>query len=266
MELYWNKDPKIATNVFELGLKTFGNEPEYVIQYLDFLIKSNNDSSTSPSPARAALTVIADARALFERTVAKVEPAKARLLWDRWAQYEYQYGDFASAQKLFQRYSDAFPEGTCLLCASEALTPDQSRRSIDLLSDTPTADWTTPSGSTLAPRRTTNVVPAPRPPSNLDRTNVPPPLIPSKMHRSSARPTTALVTSVRSDSSNRIVTQLRPPPRTAVPDRTGRAGEVERSRQRTTTTTRDRGDADRSRSDAWSRSDRFRTSLMLVAM
>lgn len=47
MELYWNKDVKIATNVFELGLKTFGSEPEYVMQYLDFLIKSNNDSSTS---------------------------------------------------------------------------------------------------------------------------------------------------------------------------------------------------------------------------
>ena len=46
MELYWNKDPKVATNVFELGLKTFGSEPEYVMQYLDFLIKSNNDSST----------------------------------------------------------------------------------------------------------------------------------------------------------------------------------------------------------------------------
>ena len=46
MELYWNKDVKIATNVFELGLKTFGSETEYVMQYLDFLIKSNNDSST----------------------------------------------------------------------------------------------------------------------------------------------------------------------------------------------------------------------------
>jgi len=45
MELYWNKDPKIATNVFELGLKSFGNDPDYVMQYLDFLIKSNNDSS-----------------------------------------------------------------------------------------------------------------------------------------------------------------------------------------------------------------------------
>lgn len=115
MELYWNKDVKIATNVFELGLKTFGSEPEYVMQYLDFLIKSNNDSSMSP-PAQQfefkADFIRVDARALFERSVAKIEPVVAKPLWDRWVQYEYQYGDFSSAQKLFARYSEVFPDGT----------------------------------------------------------------------------------------------------------------------------------------------------------
>lgn len=45
MELHWNNEPKIATNVFELGLKTFSKDPEYVLQYLDFLIRSNNPNS-----------------------------------------------------------------------------------------------------------------------------------------------------------------------------------------------------------------------------
>lgn len=45
MELLWNNEPKIATNVFELGLKTFSKDPEYVLQYLDFLIRSNNPNS-----------------------------------------------------------------------------------------------------------------------------------------------------------------------------------------------------------------------------
>lgn len=27
------------------------------------------------------------------------------------AQYEYQYGDFLAAQKIFARYSEAFPDG-----------------------------------------------------------------------------------------------------------------------------------------------------------
>lgn len=45
MEFFWNNDPKVATNVFELGLKTFAKEPDYVLQYLDFLIRSNNPNS-----------------------------------------------------------------------------------------------------------------------------------------------------------------------------------------------------------------------------
>lgn len=49
LELYWNKDIKVAMNVFEFGLKAFGDNAEYVIQYLDFLIKSNNDSSAFSS-------------------------------------------------------------------------------------------------------------------------------------------------------------------------------------------------------------------------
>lgn len=47
MEFFWNNDPKVATNVFELGLKTFSKEPEYVLQYLDYLIRTNNPNSRS---------------------------------------------------------------------------------------------------------------------------------------------------------------------------------------------------------------------------
>ncbi|KAK4705927.1 cleavage stimulation factor subunit 3, partial [Phenoliferia sp. Uapishka_3] len=97
MELHWNNEPKIATNVFELGLKTFSKDPEYVLQYLDFLIRSNNPNN---------------ARALFERTVALVEPAKAKPVWDRMAQYENQYGDYLAAQKILTRYSEAFPDAS----------------------------------------------------------------------------------------------------------------------------------------------------------
>ncbi|GAA5920123.1 hypothetical protein JCM1841_004448 [Sporobolomyces salmonicolor] len=95
MEMYWNSEPKVATNVFELGLKMFAKEPDYVLRYLDFLLQQNNANN---------------ARALFERTVALIEPAQAKPIWDRMAQYEWEYGDHLAIQKMFQRYSETFPD------------------------------------------------------------------------------------------------------------------------------------------------------------
>lgn len=48
MEMYWNSEPKVATNVFELGLKMFGSEPDYILRYLDFLLLQNNANSAFP--------------------------------------------------------------------------------------------------------------------------------------------------------------------------------------------------------------------------
>jgi cleavage stimulation factor subunit 3 len=45
MEYHANKDAKVATNVFELGLKTFADDADYACRYLDFLISTNDDTS-----------------------------------------------------------------------------------------------------------------------------------------------------------------------------------------------------------------------------
>ncbi|GAA5826113.1 hypothetical protein JCM11251_007169 [Rhodosporidiobolus azoricus] len=100
MEMYWNSDVKVATNVFELGLKLFSTEADYVLRYLDFLLQQNNANN---------------ARALFERTVGLIEPAKAKPIWDLMAQYEYAYGDCLAAQKMAQRYAETFPEVSATL-------------------------------------------------------------------------------------------------------------------------------------------------------
>ncbi|KAK4046434.1 mRNA 3'-end-processing protein rna14 [Microbotryomycetes sp. JL201] len=94
MEYHWNSDPKVATNVYELGLKTFSKDPDYVLQYLDFLMLTNNPNN---------------ARALFERTVALVEPEKAKKVWERMVDYECRFGDFTASRKILQRYHEAFP-------------------------------------------------------------------------------------------------------------------------------------------------------------
>ena len=56
MEMYWNSEPTVATNVFELGLKMFGSEPDYILRYLDFLLLQNNANSESCGTGKSAHT------------------------------------------------------------------------------------------------------------------------------------------------------------------------------------------------------------------
>lgn len=96
MEYHCSKDAGVATKVFELALKSFGSDEAFVVRYLDFLISINDDNN---------------ARALFERTITTFSPAeRARPLWDRWASYEYSFGDSTSIRKLEARLAETFPE------------------------------------------------------------------------------------------------------------------------------------------------------------
>jgi cleavage stimulation factor subunit 3 len=53
-----------------------------------------------------------DARALFERVIQTFPAERARPLWERWARYEYQFGDLEAAQKLEKRIAEVYPTGT----------------------------------------------------------------------------------------------------------------------------------------------------------
>ena len=54
----------------------------------------------------------ADARALFELGIGTFSPERGRPLWERWARYEYQYGDLEAALKLEKRIAEAYASGT----------------------------------------------------------------------------------------------------------------------------------------------------------
>lgn len=47
IEYHCSKDPAVATRIFELGLKVFGDRLEFVDRYLAFLIMINDDQSAS---------------------------------------------------------------------------------------------------------------------------------------------------------------------------------------------------------------------------
>lgn len=46
MEYHSSDDKTIATKVFELGLKSYADKPDYVLHYLNFLIQINDQPST----------------------------------------------------------------------------------------------------------------------------------------------------------------------------------------------------------------------------
>jgi cleavage stimulation factor subunit 3 len=48
MEYHTKKESSVAIRVFELGLKLFPDNVEYVVQYLQFLLSINDDTSELP--------------------------------------------------------------------------------------------------------------------------------------------------------------------------------------------------------------------------
>ena len=64
-----------------------------------------------------------DARALFERVIPNFSADRARPLWERWARYEYQYGDLEAALKLEKRMAEVYASGIILYlkCYSDHL-------------------------------------------------------------------------------------------------------------------------------------------------
>ncbi|CAK7355911.1 unnamed protein product [Dovyalis caffra] len=81
-----DKDPKIAHNIFEAGLKHFMHEPVYILEYADFLSRLNDDRNI---------------RALFERALSSLPPEESVEVWKRYTQFEQTYGDLASMLKPF---------------------------------------------------------------------------------------------------------------------------------------------------------------------
>ncbi|XVF24585.1 hypothetical protein REPUB_Repub13aG0140600 [Reevesia pubescens] len=87
-----DKDPKVAHNVFEAGLKHFMHEPLYILEYADFLSCLNDDRNI---------------RALFERALSSLPQEESIEVWKRFIQFEKTYGDLTSMLKVEQRRKEA---------------------------------------------------------------------------------------------------------------------------------------------------------------
>ncbi|CAF4257525.1 unnamed protein product, partial [Rotaria sp. Silwood2] len=98
MEYYCTKDNNIAFNIFNLGLKKYSQNVDYILAYIDYMTHLNEDHN---------------ARVLFERVLSLDNPISKQSqlpIWNEFLKFESQVGDLQSIKKVEKRrlaiYSD----------------------------------------------------------------------------------------------------------------------------------------------------------------
>jgi cleavage stimulation factor subunit 3 len=98
MEYYCTKDNNIAFNIFNLGLKKYGQNVDYILAYIDYMTHLNEDHN---------------ARVLFERVLSSDNSISKQTqlpIWHAFLKFESQVGDLQSIKKVEKRrlniYSD----------------------------------------------------------------------------------------------------------------------------------------------------------------
>jgi len=97
MEYYCSKDKSVAFKIFELGLKKFSNNAEYILAYLDYLSHLNEDNNT---------------RVLFERVLSgsTITAEESINIWNKFLEFESNIGDLASVIKVERRRAQVMEE------------------------------------------------------------------------------------------------------------------------------------------------------------
>ena len=85
------------SRIFDLGLRKFGSNCDYILAYLDYLSHLNEDNNT---------------RVLFERVLAQgnLEPADSLEIWNKFLEFESNIGDLASVVKVERRRATVLEE------------------------------------------------------------------------------------------------------------------------------------------------------------
>ncbi|KAJ2844154.1 mRNA 3'-end-processing protein rna14 [Coemansia erecta] len=98
MEYHVAKRPGIAAKLFEYYAKTYSDSQEYIVEYMNYLINSGDDTN---------------ARALFER-FQSTSIGDTSDMWALFSDFEYNYGDMGAIAKLDKRYIEKFDHESVL--------------------------------------------------------------------------------------------------------------------------------------------------------
>jgi len=90
MEFYCSKDKNVACKIFELGLKKYAHDTNYILSYIDFLSHLNEENNT---------------RVLFERVLSssQLNDENSLPIWDKFLEFESAIGDLTSIAKVEKR-------------------------------------------------------------------------------------------------------------------------------------------------------------------
>ncbi|KAF8991157.1 Suf-domain-containing protein [Hymenopellis radicata] len=94
IEYHFGTNNQVPTNIFITANSSYGNDAEFVIHYLNYLLSIDDEKN---------------ARTLFEESTQRFTPDVARPIWERWAKYQYEYGDLEASLSLQKRMAEAFP-------------------------------------------------------------------------------------------------------------------------------------------------------------
>ncbi|KAF7318018.1 CFIA complex component [Mycena chlorophos] len=89
-----NDGKDVAARIFEMGMKKYAEDPQYVLSHLSFLLTINDENN---------------ARALFERVINTFTPQQAKPIWERWSRSQYMYDDLQAVLDLERRMAQVYP-------------------------------------------------------------------------------------------------------------------------------------------------------------
>ncbi|CAF0806537.1 unnamed protein product [Didymodactylos carnosus] len=98
MEYYCTKDNTVAFNIFNLGLKKYGQNVDYILAYIDYMTHLNEDHN---------------ARVLFERVLSsdnQIPKQNQSDIWYEFLKFESNVGDLSSIKKVEKRRNQLYQE------------------------------------------------------------------------------------------------------------------------------------------------------------
>jgi hypothetical protein len=95
LEFICNKESNIGLNILRVGAQKFGEDPDYILHYIDYLIHLNDDSNI---------------RALFEKSLSSIPLEKSKKIWNAFLDFETKYGDLITIKNIEKRRAEAYPD------------------------------------------------------------------------------------------------------------------------------------------------------------